>query len=197
MNDAVNSCEQVDKTSALYVAKQLLIRLHEQGEQVTQLKLQKLLYFAQGWGLAINHEPFFFQNMEAWEYGPVIKDVRAEYRKYAQAAIPPYVEDGMLLDDDFLLDAIVDVYGKVDPWRLVAITYKEKPWHDYYQDGCSIVIPVSVVSDYFAGLLCNPDEMLHKYFLSRYTDLRDGVTRPDNALNSEHSSALLESIGIL
>src|SRR4051794_29818552 len=44
----------------------------ESGDNITHLKLQKLLYYAQGFHLAIQGEPLFAEPIEAWEHGPVV-----------------------------------------------------------------------------------------------------------------------------
>lgn len=44
-------------------------------EVITQMQLQKLVYFAHGWNLVINREPLVPESAEAWEYGPVYRDL--------------------------------------------------------------------------------------------------------------------------
>ena len=47
---------------------------------ISTMKLQKLLYFAQGWSLAITNEPLFEDDFEAWSSGPVLPALVALHR---------------------------------------------------------------------------------------------------------------------
>lgn len=64
--------------SALDVAKYLLRYQDEQNPEITNQKLQKLLYYAQGLSLAIYGKPIFNENILAWSYGPVVRSVYDE-----------------------------------------------------------------------------------------------------------------------
>lgn len=57
------------------------------GELLSPLSIQKMLYFAQGWHLAIREEPLFFEEIRAWRHGPVIKDVYTRFRRYGERSI--------------------------------------------------------------------------------------------------------------
>ncbi len=65
---------QVDY-SALGIARCLLARAHEEDELLSHLKLQKLLYFCQGFTLAMTGKPLFSEAIVAWEHGPVVREV--------------------------------------------------------------------------------------------------------------------------
>ena len=52
------------------------------GDLMTNLRLQKLLYFAQGWHLARFGRPLFDASIEAWPYGPVVPEVYRAYKEY-------------------------------------------------------------------------------------------------------------------
>jgi uncharacterized phage-associated protein len=57
------------------------------GDQITPLKLQKLVYFAQGWHLALADRPLIDEQVEAWRYGPVIPSVYRAFRDYGDNPI--------------------------------------------------------------------------------------------------------------
>ena len=48
---------------------------YEVYEGITHLKVQKLLYYAQGISLSLYNEPLFDENILAWQHGPVVKEV--------------------------------------------------------------------------------------------------------------------------
>ena len=56
--------------------------------QVTNLSLNKLLYFAQGHSLAENGKPLFDEPIEAWQYGPVVPSVYHTFKKHRRSRIP-------------------------------------------------------------------------------------------------------------
>lgn len=57
----------------------------EDGEQISNLKLQKLLYYAQGYALAILNRPLFAENIEHWQHGPVVPCIYRTYKNTAAA----------------------------------------------------------------------------------------------------------------
>ena len=61
---------------------------YEVYEGISHLKLQKLLYYAQGVFLAINNKKLFNNNIEAWEHGPVVPEIYAEYKINGRNNIP-------------------------------------------------------------------------------------------------------------
>lgn len=54
---------------------------------VDQMKLQKLLFYAHAWHLALEGRPLFEEDFEAWPWGPVVRDVYFETRPYGRAPI--------------------------------------------------------------------------------------------------------------
>jgi uncharacterized phage-associated protein len=55
---------------------------------LTPLKLQKLIYYAHGWHLAINNSPLIDEVIQAWEYGPVVPQVYHEFKQFGSRPIP-------------------------------------------------------------------------------------------------------------
>jgi Uncharacterized phage-associated protein len=57
------------------------------GDIISNLKLQKLLYYVQGFALAMYDKPLFDEDIEAWMYGPVVPCVYQEYKEFGSGAI--------------------------------------------------------------------------------------------------------------
>lgn len=57
------------------IANAFLALAEEDGYSLTQMHLQKLVYFAHGWSLALAGTPLIRSRIEAWQYGPVIPDL--------------------------------------------------------------------------------------------------------------------------
>ncbi|MBI2853306.1 MAG: SocA family protein [Chloroflexi bacterium] len=103
------------------------------GELITNLKLQKLCYYAQGFSLAIRNEPLFADRIEAWKHGPVIPSLWQEYRDYEYRPIDvPEDVDFDLYNQDTkdLLDEVYNVYGQFSAWKLRDMSHEEPPWRE-------------------------------------------------------------------
>ncbi len=64
------------------VANEFLACAKEDGLELTNMKLQKLLYFAHGWHLAATGKPLLRDVIEAWKFGPVVADVYHEFKGF-------------------------------------------------------------------------------------------------------------------
>lgn len=69
------------------IANYFLDMASYEGQTLDPMKLQKLVYFAHGWNLAIRNQPLINDRVEAWEYGPVIPSLYREFKKYGAGAI--------------------------------------------------------------------------------------------------------------
>lgn len=128
--------------SALRAANTIIERSLENGQMVDQLKLQKLLYLAQGISLAVRDEPLFSDKIEAWRYGPVVRSVynAAKFHGAAPiAALLPgvYLGPRTISPDDGESNAVIAetlrAYGKLQGVQLVALTHRPglpegEPW---------------------------------------------------------------------
>jgi len=136
--------------SAHDVARYFLAQQNEDdGSDVTNLKLQKLCYYAQGFHLALYEQPLFGDRVKAWIHGPVIPDVWHRYREHGSAPIPPPSDfDPGVFDQPTreLLDEVQSVYGQFSPWRLRDMTHREPPWANTPQGEA---IPEDAMRDYF------------------------------------------------
>lgn len=121
------------KYRALDIARWFLTRIdRDAGDSITHLKLQKLVYYAQAWSLAILERPLFDEDLEAWAHGPVAETVWQKYRDSGWDAIPPPKENLVPVDDD-ALDILEDVhliYGDLSAKRLERMTHSELPWRE-------------------------------------------------------------------
>ena len=113
------------------IARYFLALQDEAGEDISNLKLQKLCYYAQGFGLALLDRPLFSDRIKAWAHGPVIPDLWHRYREYGDGSIPRVTD----LDLDLyppevreLLDEVYEVYGQFAAWKLREMTHDEPPW---------------------------------------------------------------------
>lgn len=67
---------------ALFVANYIIEYSNEKGYPINNLRLQKILYFANARSLVDTGKPLFNEAMEKWKYGPVVPAVYHEYKQY-------------------------------------------------------------------------------------------------------------------
>ncbi|MCL2840272.1 MAG: DUF4065 domain-containing protein [Defluviitaleaceae bacterium] len=126
------------------------------------LKLQKLLYFAQGISFCMHDEELFSEQFEAWVHGPVVPVVYHKYKSYGYNPIDiTYCLDGMTDVQKEILEQVKDTYGKYDGKYLENLTHAQDPWI-YARSGLDPdgrtdkVIPKEIIADYFIGLMFQP-----------------------------------------
>ena len=104
----------------------------DSGDTISNLKLQKLLYYAQGMHLAMHEKPLFNDRIQAWEHGPVVPNVYHEYKTHGAAAIPKPVGVCSSLNPETqkFLDEVWNVFGQFSAWKLRNMTHVEKPWNE-------------------------------------------------------------------
>lgn len=121
------------------VAKYFLSRQDvEAGDTISNMKLQKLVYYAQGFTLAITGKPLFMETIEAWEHGPVVPVLYRQYKEYGAGSIPPPREAPEVISAHFdaaqleILGEVYDVYGQYSAWKLRNFTHEETPWLEHF-----------------------------------------------------------------
>ncbi len=135
------------------IARFFIKKSSDEDDCITNLKLQKLLYYAQGFHLALFDKPLFEEDIEAWTHGPVVPDVYHEYKKYGKNPLPAEnikVDDvvGKLTDEQFnFLNEIWSVFGQYSPWKLRNMTHEEEPWMNNEKNAS--VISKEELKDYF------------------------------------------------
>ncbi|MCX5759511.1 MAG: DUF4065 domain-containing protein [Candidatus Hydrogenedentes bacterium] len=118
-------------TNAQGIADYLVAFSHEHGDPVSNLKLQKLLFYAQAWYLAIYDGPLFGEQIEAWVHGPVVPSVYPPFKGWAWKPIeenPDTPELDSKVQDH--LGEVMEVYGTMTAYALELLTHEEEPWRN-------------------------------------------------------------------
>lgn len=101
----------------------------EAGDALTPLKLQKLVYYAQAWSLALRNKALFRDEIEAWTHGPVVRSLWNKYRALRWEAIePPKRRPSFDKSTESLLKDVLNSYGNLSAKRLEHLTHSEQPW---------------------------------------------------------------------
>lgn len=116
--------------SAFDIAQYFLCKAQESDQELlSNMKLQKLVYYAQGLHLAVNDAPLFKEKIEAWTYGPVVTELYHAYKPYGASGIPaPEDFDLLSIDENTqeFLDEIFDIFGQFSAIRLMEITHADQ-----------------------------------------------------------------------
>ena len=101
----------------------------EDSEYITNLKLQKLLYYAQGYFLAKKDTPLFNEDFLAWEHGPVIRKIYDEYKTNGSSGIRYDKDFNVTIDEETerILEEVYEKYGQFTAWKLRNMTHEEMP----------------------------------------------------------------------
>lgn len=115
--------------------------LYLSGQQVecdiTPLKLQKLLYYAEGYSLALRGERLFREPIMAWRYGPVVRSVYKTYEFAGRCSIPcpADLDVSSFQQDEFdIIKTVMDFYGSFSAQKLVDMTHSEPPYRNTPRD---------------------------------------------------------------
>lgn len=138
---------------------------------ISNLKLQKVLYFIQAYFLIEKKDrtPCFDEKIEAWDFGPVVPEAYYEYKQYGSGDIPTiesfiifdkgYIwnskkvkfEDTLISDTDkSLINKVVDKFADYSATDLVFfLTHRQSPWIDAYTPYRNNEIAVETLKEYF------------------------------------------------
>ena len=156
--------------TAKQVANEFLVLAREDGKPLTPMQLQKLVYFAYGWYLAITGERLINERVEAWQWGPVIPSLYSEFKRFGSDAITDLARDiaqrpyRMSAGDPLkygeamlIIKRVWDIYGKYNASQLSGMTHEpNSPWSQTPEkDVKGTDISDEVIAEYFRSLAKN------------------------------------------
>ncbi len=138
--------------SAVDIAKYVITRCDESGNNISNLHLQKILYFLQKTALQEFGEVLFSDGIEAWQHGPVVRDVYRRFRGYGAKPIVMTYDD---LNIEFnnksgnsckvRLDEEIERLSGIDPWELVDMTHVSGgAWGETFREGAGMYAYISI-----------------------------------------------------
>ena len=118
-------------------------------EYITNLKLQKLLYYVQSYSLLLFNRRAFNEKITAWSYGPVVEEVYKEYKEGHANEIT--LEDENIEDISEglrkVIEMVITTYGGIEATELIDFTHEEEPWE---KTKINAEIKVDLIKDYFS-----------------------------------------------
>jgi uncharacterized phage-associated protein len=142
---------------AIDIARYILYIAYTNGDLITNLKLQKLLYYAQAWHLVNNNNrKLFSDDIEAWPHGPLIMEVYNNYNEFGRSPIEEEItkEDINILDADTqkYMNEFLDEFMDFSATSLVNMTHNETPWIEAYKKGKRTIISTDSMYNYYSKL---------------------------------------------
>lgn len=138
------------------VAKYILEQLDG---HVSTMKLQKLVYYSQAWGLVWDEKPLFDSRIEAWANGPVTRDLYNLHRGQFTANITTFPGDSNNLtnDEKETIDAVLGAYGYLNGQQLSDLSHSERPWREAREgvaegDSSTNEVSKEVMQDFYSAM---------------------------------------------
>lgn len=123
-----------------------------QGEIISNLKLQKLLYYMQGFFIAVFDRRLFDNEIEAWQYGPVVREMYDHFKEFGSGAITLRgdVEISDLNEEESqLFEDVMEEFGQYSAIKLMNMTHNEWPWKKVFNENPQGVISYDLLKEYF------------------------------------------------
>ena len=152
----------------LEVCRHIINYSNDKNYEISNLKLQKLLYVVQGFFLVDKDKACFDEKIQAWDFGPVVPEAYREYKIYGAINIPTitryfslnkenlfeseYIEykDNTIIDDDkTTINEVVDSLSKVSALGLMKWTHEQDPWKKAYKRGENNEISLEDIKEWF------------------------------------------------
>lgn len=146
---------------ARLVANRLLELAQDDCRELTPMQVLKLVYIAHGWNLALYGRPLIDQPVEAWQYGPVIRDLYNAMKGFGGGTVRGPLPAGfaanadeLTLAENGLLGQVYRLYGHMSGPALSRITHASNtPWKQIYTPGVhGSVIPTDLITDHYQRL---------------------------------------------
>jgi uncharacterized phage-associated protein len=146
---------------ARVVANRLLQLAADDGRSLTPMQVLKLVYIAHGWSLGLAGRALIDEDVEAWQYGPVIPELYNAMRKFGGGAVQGPLAmgwggraDELEQAEASLVDQVYRLYGHMNGVALSRITHAPNtPWAQTYTPGkFGTVIPTDVIADHYQRL---------------------------------------------
>lgn len=148
--------------SAKVIANEFIQKAIDEGRGLSQMQVQKLIFIAHGYSLAILDRPLVSDSIHAWRHGPVVKNLWAAWPYFGPAPkatllpvgeslIPPSKRDDT--NEIGIIDAVWNTYGHMSGEELSRLTHQDgSPWSTVFGNNIDI-IPNTLISSYYKKII--------------------------------------------
>lgn len=140
------------------IANRFLSLGREEGRSLTPMQLLKLVYIAHGWMLGLYGRPLIQDEVQAWQYGPVIPTLYNALKHYRGSAVNAPIPDHRPMEltpqQDSIVRQVFDIYGGYTGPSLSNITHRPgTPWSKIYRPGSfGLAIPQQIIQNHYRDL---------------------------------------------
>lgn len=151
------------------VANEFIVLADRSGRKLTQMQLQKLVYIAHGWTLAITGEPLVYGEPHAWQWGPVYPSLYDALKRFGSGPVKSEIRENNWINLDSargevivemfteterdIIQRVWDQYGDLEAFQLSALTHNDgTPWSVFYDGRQDRGIPNNAIRDHFLDL---------------------------------------------
>lgn len=158
----------------LDISRYVINYSNQENYDISNLKLQKLLYFIQAYFLITKKAPCFKEDIEAWDFGPVVPSAYYKYRLFGGSNIPSittytiieknsddisqskiksakYDKACIASCDAKLIEDVINKFSNYSASDLVEITHRQNPWKNAYENGRNTIITIESIRSYFSN----------------------------------------------
>lgn len=143
--------------SAIKVSRYIIKYSNENNLNISNLKLQKLLYFIQSHFLIQKNEICFTDEIKACDLGPIVQDVYDEYKHFGAGNIPfvfvsyEISKDSIKENDRKLIEEVIDEFSTFTASELSDLIKSQDPWIKTYKRGKKINIDTKLLKEFFTN----------------------------------------------
>lgn len=123
-----------------------------QGDTISNLKLQKMLYYLQGFFMAAFGQKLFEAPVEAWQYGPVVREAYFHFNQFGQGAVNLRGDEQIIelpRKENELFKEVMKEFGHFSAIKLMHMTHEEPPWKKTWHESPQGVISDDLLVEYF------------------------------------------------
>ncbi|WP_187487352.1 Panacea domain-containing protein [Duffyella gerundensis] len=139
----------------------IIVKSAEAGSELSNLKMQKLAYYADAWHLAFYNEKLIDENFQAWIHGPVSRQIydrflatKSLYSEITISDCSSDFDESRIASKKAHIDSVLEAYGKFTGAQLEEMTHREEPWikaREGYRSTqrCEAQLDNDVIRDYY------------------------------------------------
>ncbi|MGL5151274.1 MAG: Panacea domain-containing protein [Clostridium sp.] len=134
------------------IARYTINKCIDLDRSISNLQLQKILYYIQGECMRKGLEDgVFSEDIIAWQYGPVVPEVYYEYNNYSSSNINN-IQDCDVVEETIqnIINPVIEEKSKLSAWKLVEQTHNEHPWKSSYIEGEYNKITKKTMREFFS-----------------------------------------------
>ncbi|WP_350656679.1 type II toxin-antitoxin system antitoxin SocA domain-containing protein [Psychrobacter sp. S1-30-MNA-CIBAN-0213] len=146
-------------TSAKVIANAFIERSHQESKPLSNMQLQKLVYIANGFCLALLDKPLYYDETFAWTYGPLIKPLYSSLMNYGSKEVTLLInindyEDGIDENEMKVINYVWSKYSDMTAYKLSDLTHQVgTPWDITWKNNDYGVIDNDLIAAYYKDLI--------------------------------------------